>query len=115
VALAATIAVVTAGCGGAAPGGSNSIRAVASTSPTKLTEDQRGAQIFASQGCGGCHTLAAAHSSASIGPDLNDLKPSYTAVVHQVENGGGPMPSFRNELSPAQISAVAHYVSSSTH
>jgi mono/diheme cytochrome c family protein len=31
-----------------------------------------GAQVFASNGCGSCHTLAAAGSTGTTGPDLNE-------------------------------------------
>ena len=71
-----------------------------------------GAAIFADAGCAGCHTLAAAHSKGTIGPNLDSLKPSQSIVAHQVTVGGGPMPSFQGKLSAAQIQAVAKYVSS---
>jgi mono/diheme cytochrome c family protein len=76
-------------------------------SPTAL-----GKQVFASAGCGGCHTLKDAGSSGNVGPNLDQLKPSLATVAHQVEVGGGPMPAFKGQLSPAQIQAVAAYVSS---
>lgn len=31
-----------------------------------------GAQVFASKGCGGCHTLAAAGAGGTVGPDLDE-------------------------------------------
>lgn len=31
-----------------------------------------GAQVFANQGCGGCHTLAAANAGGTVGPDLDE-------------------------------------------
>ncbi len=34
-----------------------------------------GAQVFASNGCGGCHTLAAAKSGGTVGPDLDEVLP----------------------------------------
>jgi cbb3-type cytochrome c oxidase subunit III len=71
-----------------------------------------GATIFKSQ-CAGCHTLAAAGSSGTVGPNLDQLMPSMALVVHQVTNGGQIMPAFKGTLSPAQIQAVAKYVSSS--
>jgi mono/diheme cytochrome c family protein len=33
-------------------------------------------------------------------------------VQHQVEHGGGIMPAFKGQLTAAQITAVAKYVSS---
>jgi mono/diheme cytochrome c family protein len=71
-----------------------------------------GKQVFASAGCAGCHTLSDAGASGTVGPDLDQLKPSQETVEHQVETGGGAMPSFKGQLSPAQITAVAKYVSS---
>jgi mono/diheme cytochrome c family protein len=71
-----------------------------------------GKQVFASAGCGGCHTLKDAGTSGNVGPDLDQLKPSKNTVAHQVEVGGGAMPAFKGQLSDAQIQAVAAYVSS---
>jgi mono/diheme cytochrome c family protein len=71
-----------------------------------------GKQVFASAGCGGCHTLKDAGTSGNVGPDLDQLKPPKDVVAHQVEVGGGAMPSFKGQLSDAQIQAVAAYVSS---
>jgi cbb3-type cytochrome c oxidase subunit III len=63
--------------------------------------------------CSSCHTLAAAGSTGTVGPNLDQLKPALAVVVHQVTNGGGVMPAFKGKLSSAQIQAVAKYVSSS--
>ena len=62
--------------------------------------------------CGGCHTLKDAGTSGTVGPNLDQLKPSEPIVEHQVINGGGGMPPFKGVLTPAQITAVAKYVSS---
>jgi mono/diheme cytochrome c family protein len=72
-----------------------------------------GKGVFTSAGCGNCHTLKAAGSHGTIGPNLDQLKPSKTRVAHQVEVGGGQMPSFRGQLSDAQIQAVAAFVAGS--
>jgi len=74
-----------------------------------------GAKIFKGAGCAGCHTLAAAGSTGTVGPNLDQLGSTLTVAVvtHQVEVGGGPMPAFQGKLSAAQIQAVAQYVSSS--
>jgi sulfite dehydrogenase len=71
-----------------------------------------GKTVFASAGCGGCHTLKDAGSNGNVGPNLDQLKPPFARVKVQVENGGGPMPAFKNTLSPKQIDDVATYVSS---
>jgi cbb3-type cytochrome c oxidase subunit III len=78
--------------------------------PSQLGTD--GKTIFTAE-CSSCHTLKAAGSSGTVGPNLDQLKPADAVVVHQVENGGGVMPAFKSKLSAAQIAAVATFVSSS--
>jgi cytochrome c551 len=68
-------------------------------------------QLF-TQNCGSCHTLKAAGTSGTVGPNLDDLKPDTATVAAQVTNGGGAMPAFKGQLTDAQIQAVAQYVSS---
>ena len=62
--------------------------------------------------CATCHTLAAAGSSGSVGPNLDELEPEKSLVETQVTNGGGGMPAFGGTLSKSEIEAVAGYVSS---
>jgi mono/diheme cytochrome c family protein len=71
-----------------------------------------GKAVFAKAGCGSCHTLKDAGATGKVGPDLDTLKPSEPVVERQVTNGGGAMPAFRGQLTPAEIKAVAKYVSS---
>jgi cbb3-type cytochrome c oxidase subunit III len=71
-----------------------------------------GKSIF-SANCASCHTLKAAAASGTIGPNLDDLKPSEPIVKHQVEVGGGVMPAFKGTLTPEQIDAVAKFVATS--
>jgi mono/diheme cytochrome c family protein len=73
-----------------------------------------GATVFQSAGCGACHTLAAAHATGTIGPNLDQLKPDYRHVTAQVTNGGAVMPSFKSKLAAQQIADVAAYVVKST-
>jgi cytochrome c553 len=87
----------------------------AAPTPAATGDPVAGKQVFASAGCGGCHTLKAAGSSGTVGPDLDQLKPAAARVAHQVEVGGGPMPSFKATLSPKQIQDVAAFVATSTH
>src|SRR5919202_4550291 len=90
-------AVALAGCGG---------------SGSKATGAR--AKVFKDARCGSCHTLQAAKSHGQVGPDLDQLKPQYDAVVRQVSNGGNGMPSFSARLSTRQIRDVAEFVSTST-
>lgn len=73
-----------------------------------------GAKVFQSGGCGSCHTLAAAHATGTVGPNLDQLKPDYRAVTAQVTNGGAQMPPFKSQLSTKQIADVSAYVVKST-
>jgi cbb3-type cytochrome c oxidase subunit III len=70
-----------------------------------------GKAIFAEAGCGGCHTLKAAGATGTVGPSLDDAKPSKELVIDRVTNGKGVMPSFKDSYSEEQIAAVADYVS----
>jgi mono/diheme cytochrome c family protein len=65
-----------------------------------------------SAGCTGCHTLADAGATGTVGPNLDDAKPSHDLVVQRVTNGMGVMPPFKDTLTPTQIQDVAAYVSS---
>ncbi len=127
--LALTAVVLATGCGG-----NNDDTAVETTTvtttettdtATETTETETettdessgtgdataGEAVFASAGCGSCHTLAAAGTSGSVGPNLDDAKPSADLVVERVTNGSGVMPPFADQLTPQQIQDVAAYVS----
>jgi mono/diheme cytochrome c family protein len=72
-----------------------------------------GQQLFV-QTCGGCHTLSAASSSGTAGPDLDKLRPSRAAVLAAIEVGGratGAMPA--RLLSGAEAERVAAFVAKS--
>jgi mono/diheme cytochrome c family protein len=73
-----------------------------------------GSEVFASAGCGGCHTLQAAGSEGTVGPDLDELEPEYDDAVEQITEGGGGMPAFRDDLTRKQIEDVAAFVVEST-
>ena len=71
-----------------------------------------GKAVFMSAGCVGCHTLADAGATGTVGPNLDDAKPAAALVVERVTNGKGPMPPFKGQLTDKQIQDVAAYVSS---
>ena len=73
-----------------------------------------GEAVFASAGCGGCHTLAAAGASGNVGPNLDESKPPTELIVTRVTKGEGSMPPFGEQLDPQQIADVAAYVVQST-
>jgi len=111
--LLVTVGVLVLGAAGC--GGDDSTEGTTTqTTPaeTSATGDAAaGKEVFASAGCGGCHTFSAAGSSGGIGPNLDDASPSFDKVVTQVTNGGGAMPSFSDKLTPQQIQDVAAFVS----
>ena len=86
------------------------VGAVAGTGLTAETP-MDGKSIFTAS-CGGCHTLADAGTGGTIGPNLDQSKPSKALAVDRVTNGQGVMPPFKDSLDAAQIAAVAEYVSS---
>jgi mono/diheme cytochrome c family protein len=70
------------------------------------------AVFLGASGCTGCHTLADAGSTGTVGPNLDDAKPSFDLAYDRVTNGQGGMPSFGTSLTDQQRADVAAYVSS---
>jgi mono/diheme cytochrome c family protein len=89
-----------------------------STATTTTTEGgggnlvAQGKGVFQKAGCASCHTLKDAGATGTVGPNLDQAKPAKALVVDRVTNGKGVMPSFKAQLSPDEIQAVAAYVSS---
>jgi len=107
------MALLLAACGGSSGSSSSSSSAPPASSSSgggAENASAEGKQVF-TQNCGGCHTLKDAGTTGSVGPNLDELQPPKATVVRQVNNGGGPMPAFKGKLTPAQIDAVATYVS----
>ena len=81
-----------------------------------------GKSIFLSSGCGGCHTLAAAGTDATVGPDLDTalkgksgdfVRESILDPNAQVADGyqAGVMPTtYRSQLSDAQLSTLVAFL-----
>ena len=78
--------------------------------PSAGAPARSGKQIFTAEGCGSCHTLAAAGASGSSGPDLDEVAPDAATVAAKVKSGGGSMPSF--DLPAPELDALAEYVAS---
>jgi mono/diheme cytochrome c family protein len=108
-AAVALLALALAGCGGDDDEEAEQPPA-ATTAETGGGDEASGEAVF-TENCATCHTLAAAGTSGTVGPNLDELKPDMSTVEEQVRNGGGGMPAFEGQLSDAQIMAVAKYVS----
>ena len=114
--LVAALALAVAGCGGDDDDDGDTAAATGGGDTAAATDGggaADGEAVFASAGCGGCHTLEAAGSSGQTGPNLDELQPSQDQVAQQVREGGGGMPSFEDQLSDDEIDAVAQFVSES--
>lgn len=101
-----------AGCGGGG-GGGTAEGVDTSTVPPSVGDVVAGREAFISgtdPPCGTCHTLADAGTTGTIGPNLDELKPTFEQVQTAVETGPGAMPDFGN-LSPLFVDNVAAYVS----
>ncbi len=80
-----------------------------------------GEQIFTSTGCGGCHTLAAAGSSGTVGPDLGKLSSTDEAyvrasivdpeakIVKSFPDGVMPR-NYGDRLPPEELDALVKYL-----
>jgi mono/diheme cytochrome c family protein len=85
-----------------------------------------GAQVFANSGCGGCHTLAAAKTGGSVGPDLDEVLTGESAtMIHEaivdpnkvIAPGFPPsvMPlDYEQQLSPEELDDLVRYLVEST-
>jgi mono/diheme cytochrome c family protein len=63
-----------------------------------------------SDNCGSCHTLSAAGTSGSVGPNLDDVGLDAATIEGIVRDGRGAMPTFGDKLSADEISAIAQFV-----
>jgi mono/diheme cytochrome c family protein len=117
------LAVVVVGCGG----GEESSPAPETVEGTVPTEDggdtgggggggggegdaAAGKEVYASAGCGSCHTFADAGTTGTVGPNLDESSADFAAAQEQIANGGGGMPAFQGQLSDEEIANVAAYV-----
>ena len=117
VVLALAALVVVAGCGGAEDA-TPTPETVIGEVPTG-SEDGGGAtegdpaagkEVFASAGCGSCHTLSDAGATGTVGPNLDESSVDFAAAQTQITNGGGGMQAYSGTLSEEEIANVAAYV-----
>lgn len=85
-----------------------------------------GAQVFANNGCGGCHTLAAAGSGGVTGPNFDEVLPGQDAAMIEesivdpnakIAKGypANVMPAnFGESLTPKELEDLVKYLITST-
>lgn len=85
-------------------------------------EVEEGKQVFTASGCSGCHTLAAAGASGTVGPDLDKVLPGKSAAFiresivepdAQIPPGyaAGIMPTtFKTSLSSSELEALVAFL-----
>lgn len=81
-----------------------------------------GAQVFANNGCGGCHTFAAAEAGGQVGPNLDEtlagvsdakLKEMIVDPNKEIAKGFPPdvMPQdYETEISPEELEELVKYL-----
>lgn len=113
---ALAVALAAAGCGGGEDD-SATPETIEGTPPADTSgggasegDAEAGADVYASAGCGGCHTFEPAGSTGTAGPSLDDSTADFEAAVAQIRNGGGGMPAFEGQLDDQQIADVAAFV-----
>ena len=67
-------------------------------------------QTVFTDSCGSCHTLSAAGTSGTSGPNLDGVSLDAPAIEAIVSGGRGGMPAFGGDLSEEEIAAVAEFV-----
>jgi mono/diheme cytochrome c family protein len=94
----AVVAIGLTGCGDGA-------------SRTRPRPHDAGRAVFVRAGCGGCHTLAAAGTHGTAGPNFDTSERLSAAQIRrQLNLGVGGMPSFRDRLTNREEAAVAAFL-----
>jgi mono/diheme cytochrome c family protein len=90
--------------------------------PARAATGDRGAAVFAEQGCGSCHTFAPANARGGIGPDLalslNGKSRDYVLEsivlpdkVVAMGWSGGTMPTdFARRIAPEDLDPLVAYL-----
>lgn len=134
IAAAAVLgAILLAGCGSegvTSPTPNTVVGTVATTSSFPVVpafhlkgDSKRGSDIYASSGCGGCHTLAAANATGTVGPNLDQYLPGQSAAAISKEitdpqasyakgyEGNNAMPTtFGTDISPQDLKLLVQFL-----
>jgi mono/diheme cytochrome c family protein len=76
------------------------------------TQRDRGAAVYAANGCGHCHSIRKA--GGHKGPDLSGVGRSLSKarMREQILRGGNQMPPFTDNLEPAEVNDLVAYLRS---
>jgi mono/diheme cytochrome c family protein len=76
------------------------------------SQRERGAAVFAANGCGHCHSIHKV--GGHKGPDLSGIGRilSKTKIREQILHGGKEMPAFTDDLEPAEVNDLVAYLRS---
>src|SRR5919106_78510 len=96
------VSLALAGCGGGGGDGAAEEPPAATADEGGGTEGnaEAGAQLFADNGCGNCHTLEAAGTTGTTGPNLDELQPSSCGARRR--SWGGWTASSTTSGSPSR-------------
>jgi mono/diheme cytochrome c family protein len=96
--------------------GNDNARDISSEGITLTKDEEEGRELFG-QYCNQCHTLKAANTVGRVGPNFDDLRPTYALVVNAVtqgrQRGQGTMPA--GLVQGADVQKVACFVDRATH
>jgi len=111
--VGALVALVAAGCGSkgvVAPTPQTVVGTLPTAAPVAKGDPAAGKQVYASNGCAGCHTFKAAGSTGKVGPDLDKLAadaqkanqgPLDQYTAESIKNPGSyVVPGFPNGVMP---------------
>ncbi len=72
--------------------------------------EREGALVFQNKQCRNCHSIGGA--GGMRGPALDDIASRMTEdqIIRQVLQGGGNMPAYGNSLTPAETTALVHFL-----
>jgi cytochrome c6 len=101
--VACAVSVALAGCGGGDDDGGGGGSEPAGGGGQAAS----GEELF-KQRCGSCHTLAAAGTDGTVGPNLDDLAPDAERVKAAIASAPGAMPP--NLAEGEEAHAIADYV-----
>jgi mono/diheme cytochrome c family protein len=121
-AAVALLVAATAFCGCGGDDGGTSERAASGRPAATASKADPGLGVWAAQGCGSCHTFAAAGSSGTFGPDLGQtLRGAPSAIIRTAivdpgaaatpGYGTGAMPEdYERRMSPAELNRLVAFI-----